>query len=135
MRPLHPLGRRRSHPGGRGEAGAAAAQADPFDDLIIGDSCAYGEVPPDNVDSKTVPRDRYVDSDGDGLTDAQEAEQGTNPNLADTDGDGLSDFAEVGFEPGSATGTNPLDADSDDDGVNDGTEIENGTDPNDPASS
>ena len=43
--------------------------------------------------SETEPT---VDTDGDMLTDAQEAELGTNPELADSDGDGLTDFAEVG---------------------------------------
>ncbi|MCY1016508.1 vWA domain-containing protein [Pyxidicoccus sp. MSG2] len=37
------------------------------------------------------------DTDGDGLTDAREAEVGTNPNLMDTDGDGFSDGVEVYF--------------------------------------
>jgi hypothetical protein len=36
-----------------------------------------------------------VDSDGDGLTDAQEAELGTDPQLADSDGDGWDDGEEV----------------------------------------
>jgi hypothetical protein len=36
-----------------------------------------------------------VDTDGDGLTDLQEAFLGTNPNDADTDDDGLSDGDEV----------------------------------------
>jgi hypothetical protein len=74
------------------------------------------------------------DSDGDLLTDAEEAEIGTDPNSPDTDGDGLTDFAEVGFEPGSSTGTDPLNPDTDGDGVSDGAEINNGTDPNDPSS-
>ncbi|MDY7226532.1 VWA domain-containing protein [Hyalangium rubrum] len=38
-----------------------------------------------------------ADSDGDGLTDAEEAEEGTNPNRVDTDGDGFSDGVEVRF--------------------------------------
>jgi hypothetical protein len=38
-----------------------------------------------------------ADTDGDGLTDAREAEVGTNPNLLDTDGDGFSDGVEVYF--------------------------------------
>jgi hypothetical protein len=46
----------------------------------------------------------------------------------------LTDFAEVGFEPGSATGTNPLVVDTDGDGVGDGEEVANGTDPTNPAS-
>jgi hypothetical protein len=56
-----------------------------------------------------------IDTDGDGLTDDQEAAISTNPSLADTDGDGLGDGEEV-----HVTGTNPLDPDSDDDGVLDG---------------
>ncbi len=42
------------------------------------------------------------DSDGDGLTNAQEIALGTNPLNADTDGDGMPDGWEVHF------GTNPL---------------------------
>lgn len=43
------------------------------------------------------------DGDRDGLTDAEEAELGTDPAKADTDGDGYSDGTEV------EEGTNPLD--------------------------
>jgi hypothetical protein len=43
------------------------------------------------------------DPDGDGLSNIEEAEYGTDPNNADTDGDGASDGAEV------AAGTDPLD--------------------------
>lgn len=35
------------------------------------------------------------DADGDGLTDAEEADLGTDPDNADTDGDGFDDAAEV----------------------------------------
>lgn len=38
-----------------------------------------------------------ADSDGDGLTDAEEAELGTDPLKMDTDGDGFSDGVEVYF--------------------------------------
>lgn len=43
-----------------------------------------------------------IDSDGDGLSDALEAELGTNPNLPDTDDDGINDNVEVAY------GTDPL---------------------------
>ena len=66
-----------------------------------------------------------LDSDGDGLSDAEEAELGTNPDAADTDGDGLSDSVEV------ALGTNPLLADTDGDGYSDSEEQQEGTSPND----
>lgn len=47
-----------------------------------------------------------IDSDHDGLSDAEEALLGTNPNLADSDDDGLDDGAE------SSNGLNPLVADA-----------------------
>jgi hypothetical protein len=47
-----------------------------------------------------------IDTDGDGLTDAEEAVLGTNPNVADTDQDGQPDGAEVD------AGTDPLDSGS-----------------------
>lgn len=40
------------------------------------------------------PSDEDGDADGDGLTNIQEFNLGTNPNLVDTDGDGFSDFKE-----------------------------------------
>jgi uncharacterized protein (DUF1800 family) len=66
-----------------------------------------------------------ADSDGDGLNDSQEVTLGTNPLNGDTDGDRLSDSAEV-------TGTVPTDPklnDTDGDGVNDRDEIDRHTDP------
>jgi len=63
------------------------------------------------------------DSDGDGLCDAQEKADGTDPENADTDGDGISD-ADEGF-----WGTDPTNADTDGDGIFDGDEIQLGTDP------
>ncbi|WP_158617679.1 Ig-like domain-containing protein [Corallococcus sp. CA049B] len=60
------------------------------------------------------------DADNDGLTDAEEAQHGTDPRNADTDGDGLSDGVEV-----HSGRTDPLDDDSDDDGVLDGNEDAN----------
>jgi len=72
-----------------------------------------GELDPnDGADDATK-----LDADGDGLTDAEEAELGTDPKDADTDDDGVSDGEEV------TVGTDPKDADSDDDGLFDGTEL------------
>ncbi|HUF60921.1 MAG TPA: LamG-like jellyroll fold domain-containing protein [Verrucomicrobiales bacterium] len=68
-----------------------------------------------------------VDSDGDGLTDEEELEAGTNPLVFDTDGDGLSDGAEV-----QTHGTDPLERDTDGGGTWDGFEVAVGTDPTDP---
>lgn len=81
-----------------------------------------------------------VDSDGDGITDADETTRfGTDPHMADSDGDGIDDGDELnywgenwnsGLEEG---GTNKLlDSDSDGDGKSDGWEIINGYDPTDP---
>jgi Bacterial TSP3 repeat len=47
-----------------------------------------------------------VDSDGDGLLDADEAAFGTDPGFADSDGDGWLDGDEVSI------GTDPLDVGS-----------------------
>ncbi|MFO0590843.1 MAG: MopE-related protein [Polyangiaceae bacterium] len=66
-----------------------------------------------------------MDSDGDGLTDAEEIFLGSNPNDADSDDDGVID----GLEPNLADDTdgdgliNVLDPDSDNDGLFDGTEM------------
>jgi uncharacterized membrane protein len=67
------------------------------------------------------------DSDGDGLTNQQEAGYGTDPNNADTDRDGLLDGQEI-----LSLGTNALLADSDGDGLTDGDEVKRGTNPLNP---
>lgn len=64
------------------------------------------------------------DSDGDGLTDAEEKTLGTDSNKADTDGDGLTDWAEVKIYK-----TDPLNPDTDGDGYKDGAEVINNYDP------
>lgn len=92
---------------------------------------AAPEAPVEEVPAATEPG---LDSDGDNLTDAAELEIGTDPFSPDSDGDGISDFDEVGFDPATATGTNPALWDSDGDGVSDAAEIAAGTDPLDPAS-
>ncbi len=60
----------------------------------------------------------YPDADGDGLTDAEEAQYGTDPNKADSDGDGLNDAQEV-----LIYGTDPNKTDTDGDGLSDYDEV------------
>jgi serine/threonine protein kinase/heat shock protein HslJ len=58
------------------------------------------------------------DNDGDGLSNSQEIELGTNPDNPDTDGDGLNDGQEV-----NQFGTNPRQSDHDGDTLLDGAEV------------
>ena len=69
-----------------------------------------------------------ADPDGDGLTNRQEENIGTDALDPDSDGDGLLDGQEV------ALNTNPMFVDSDRDGEFDGAELAAGTDPLDPRS-
>ncbi len=64
-----------------------------------------------------------ADADGDGLSDAEELELGTDPDEEDSDGDGVNDGLEIEL------GTDPLEEDSDGDGLTDGEEIDQGSDP------
>jgi len=60
--------------------------------------------------------DISVDTDGDGLTNQEEADvYGTDPLSPDTDGDGLTDYEEI-----NEIGTDPLNPDTDFDGWYDG---------------
>mgnify|MGYP000038259641 CR=1 FL=1 len=69
--------------------------------------------------------DSSMDSDGDGIPDDVEIENGSDPNDADTDDDGIIDSQ----EPNALDDTdgdgiiNVLDPDSDNDGLSDGTEV------------
>ncbi len=69
--------------------------------------------------------DEDSDPDEDGLTNAEEAQYGTNIYNFDTDGDGLTDFYEV-----RESKTDPLNPDSDNDGLDDRAELLAGLDPN-----
>lgn len=59
----------------------------------------------------------YRDTNGDGLTDAQDEARGLDPYSSDVDRDGIPNWVEL------AQGTDPLTADSDHDGVNDGMDV------------
>lgn len=98
----------------------------------------------------TTPPLANMDSDGDGLSDQQEAILGTNPLRVDSDDDGLSDHEEVviyltdplnpdsdgdglsDYEEIKIYQTDPLNSDSDNDGYSDKTEIDGGYNPNGP---
>ena len=70
-------------------------------------------VPSPTPSPTAVPTAVPLDTDGDGLSDADEARRGTNPTSNDSDGDGIYDGFEVSI------GYNPLSQDSDGNGVND----------------
>jgi hypothetical protein len=82
-----------------------------------------GNAPSDNQEASDILKD----TDGDGLTDEEELELGTDPLNPDTDGDGLSDREEV-----KVYFTDPLNPDTDGDGYLDGEEVEGGYDPKGP---
>jgi outer membrane protein OmpA-like peptidoglycan-associated protein len=65
-----------------------------------------------------------ADSDGDGLSDVDEAKYKTDANNPDTDNDGLLDGKEV-----YRYKTNPKDRDTDNGGITDGVEVNRGSDP------
>lgn len=85
--------------------------------------------------------DAGISADSDGLSNLQEHDLGTDPNLADSDGDGLTDsgeFNEIFSNPFMSDtdrddladgaevnthGSSPVNTDSDDDGYNDGYEV------------
>jgi thiol-disulfide isomerase/thioredoxin len=73
--------------------------------LVLG--CSPSNADTDGVSDTDDPGpDLSADSDGDGLTNAEEEVLGTDPAVSDTDGDGYSDFEE------DHAGTDPLDVDS-----------------------
>lgn len=80
---------------------------------------SFGDIP--IQEGKNDPSD----TDGDGLTDIEEEELGTDANQKDTDGDGLTDFDEI-----KEWRTDPNNADTDNDNYKDGEEVKAGYDPN-----
>jgi len=96
--------------------GAGACRSGYSDDLVPGE--------PSTVSTEEETGATAPDADFDGLSDADEADYGTDPENPDSDDDGLDDGDEV------ERGTDPLDPDSDGDGLRDGDEILLGTNPN-----
>lgn len=105
-------------------------------DLIpVAEQDEAGEKQTDNLwgtdepveENKVVEPEKSVDTDGDGLTDSEEFQLGTNSKEADTDSDGLFDREELKFYK-----SDPLDSDTDKDGYADGMEVKGGYDPNGP---
>lgn len=76
--------------------------------------------PNKEVNNSNLPKD----TDGDGLSDEEEAVLGTSLTSPDTDNDGLFDKEEV-----KVYKTDPLKADTDGDGYTDGEEVKNNFDP------
>ena len=79
----------------------------------------------ENTTENSILFGEPVDTDGDGISDVDEAKYKTDALKWDTDEDGLSDGDEVMIWK-----TNPLVADTDGDGYGDNVEIKNGYNPN-----
>ena len=102
---------------------------DPNDPDTDGDGLPDGWEVDNGLDPNDSTGDNGADGDpdGDGLDNAGEYAARTDPVDPDSDDDGLNDGDEV-----DTYGTDPADADSDDDGLNDGDEVDTyGTDPAD----
>lgn len=79
---------------------------------------------PTTTTTSTTPPD--ADTDGDGITDADERAAGTDPNNPDTDGDTLTDGEEADLI------LNPFNPDTDGDTIPDAQELAIGLDPRNP---
>ncbi|NMB48694.1 hypothetical protein GYA13_04640 [Candidatus Kuenenbacteria bacterium] len=88
-----------------------------------------------NIDQNNLPNSQNTttstnlpatnpDTDGDGLTNEEEASLGTSPDSPDTDDDGLFDREEFKIYK-----TDPLKSDTDGDGLTDGEEVKDKKDP------
>ena len=80
---------------------------------------------PNEGGSRPDPNDpKSADLDGDGITNTEERELGSNPQHVDSDFDGLDDGVEM-----REYFTDPMLVDSDGDGMWDGDEVKEGRDP------
>ena len=160
-----PLGTGDCDNDGLTNADEVAAGTDPFNPDSDGDGILDGQEvntddtdPLNSCDSVGGTPLGTDDCDNDGLTNADEATAGTDPENPDSDGDGILDGQEVntdGTDPlddcdsvggmplgtgdcdndgltnadEATAGTDPFNPDSDGDGINDGDEVTSGSDP------
>ncbi|MEP4078666.1 hypothetical protein [Haloferula sp.] len=112
-----------------GSVGVASddTDADGLDDLWEDEHFGNndGTATPTELAFQDGTGDGFPVVDGDGLTNEEEENAGTDPNVFDSDTDGLGDGAEI-----NTHGTNPTLIDTDDDGLEDGLEVN--TSPTDP---
>ena len=96
-----------------------------IDEIVaLGNVDLCGDLPSEEDVETCAERVAGTDADRDGLSAAQEYDEGTSDADEDSDDDGLSDYDEV-YE----YGTDPANADTDGDGYPDGTEVSAGFDP------
>ena len=123
--PLPSVNRVRFSDGGTG-ALATIVDGSKFGlELTVPDTAVSGPVTLSVAGFTTDAVDFVLDTDGDGLSDEQEAAIGSDPENTDTDGDGLSDGDEVNVH-----NTDPTATDTDGDGLTDDFELEHDFDPN-----
>ncbi len=101
-----------------------AETANLFDQPLKNNNSAENKSNPDSSTGNDKTKPAAKDTDGDGLTDEEEAALGTSLTSPDTDNDGLFDKEEV-----KVYKTDPLKADTDGDGYPDGEEVKNNFDP------